>query len=174
MIRSLFAALILVASPLAAHAEAMPAAEAHPFSVSTGLGFMSSIGSGSFSTSGFLWQADAQYFFTPNVAGGVFMQVVPFDGGTIFNLALDGRYYFPVADKLAAYGGVGFGLAHVGSDFGGFSDNGALFSFIVGAEYDIMEQVALTSDMRFNAIAGNSSTDSFLFSWQIIGARFRF
>ena len=173
MIRSLLLALILVSAPLLAQAQAGTPAAEHKFSVSTGLGFMSSIGSGAGSVSSFLWQIDAQYFLTDAISAGLFMQVGTPDGGTIFFFAPDVRYHFNVMDKLNPYAGFGFGLAHAGSDFG-LSDNGALFSFIAGVEYDIMDQVALTSDMRFNAIAGNTANDSFIFTWQIIGARYRF
>ena len=174
MIRSLLLVLALVSAPLLAQAQADTPAAEHKLSVSTGLGFMSSIGSGSFSQSAFLWQADFQYFLTEAISAGAFMQVAPADGLTIFNFAADARYHFKAADKLNPYAGFGFGLAHAGADVGNASANGALFSFIAGIEYDLMEQVALTSDMRFNLVAGDSFADTFLFTWQIVGARFRF
>ena len=172
VIRSILLALVLVSTLLVAQAQA---AVEHRLSVSTGLGFASSIGEDNFATSGFLWQVDAEYFLTESIAAAVYMQVIPVDGATLFNFAVDGRYHFkPVADKIRPYVGFGFGVAHAGFDFTDFSVNGALFAFAVGGEYDLTERLALTSDMRFNFVAGDSYTDSFFFTWQMIGARFRF
>jgi hypothetical protein len=195
VIRSIVLALFLVTTPLLAGAqEGSPGAE-HKFSVSTGIGFASSLGeygapapfffpfTRSFlpSQSGFLWQVDAQYRVAPAVSIGGFMQVSPFTGGTLFSIAADGRYHFDLGaqsnealSKLTPYAGVGFGLSHVGSDFGDASDNAALFSFIVGVEYDVTDHVAVTSDMRFNVLAGELFGDSFYYSWQMVGARYRF
>jgi hypothetical protein len=198
VIRSIVVALVLVTAPILVHAqEGSPGAE-RKWSVSTGIGFASSIGA--FSTpspfffpffrpavispsqSGFLWQLDGQYRVTPEISVGGFLQVAPFTGGTLFSIAADGRYHFgflrsqsnEFLSKLTPYAGVGFGLGHVGSDFGDVSDNAALFSFIAGIEYDVTDQVALTSDMRFNVLAGELFGDSFYYSWQIVGARLRF
>jgi len=182
VIRSIVIALMLVIAPIAAQAQSGNPGADHKWSVGTGIGFASSIGVNRFSQSGFLWQLDGQYRLTDAFSIGGFMQVAPVTGGTVFSIAADGRYHFGFLrsqsndffNKLTPYVGFGFGLAHFGSDFSFYSDNGALFSFIAGMEYDLTDHVALTSDMRFNAIAGNSSGDSFYYSWQLIGARYRF
>ena len=54
---------------------------------------------------------------------------------------------------------------------GGPAGTAFLFSFIGGLEYDISDRVALTSDMRLNLTSFN---DPFYFSWQVLGARYRF
>jgi hypothetical protein len=192
VIRSILASLILVIAPSLALAQSGNPGAEHKWSVGTGIGFASSIGE-PVSQSGFLWQLDGQYRITDAFSAGLFMQVIPVTGATIFSLAADSRYHFDFLhsqsneflSKLTPYAGFGFGLYHASYDFPWWtgrwwwwgqdvSDNGALFSFIVGLEYDITDHVALTSDMRFNVIAGNDSPDSFYYSWQLIGARYRF
>lgn len=182
MIRSLLLVLLLVSAPILAQAqEGSPAAE-HKWSVSTGLGFASSIGSGPVTQSGFNWQADGQYRLLDNISVGLYMQVVPFTGGTLFSFAPDARYHFgflrensnEFVSKLTPYAGLGMGLAHVGSDFGNASANSFLLAFIVGMEYDLTDKIALTSDMRFNIVAPTLVGDRFYYSWQLIGARYRF
>jgi opacity protein-like surface antigen len=181
VIRSVLLALIVVLAPLAAQAQGSNPGAEHKWSVGTGIGFGSSIGSGPFSQSGFLWQLDGQYRVTDPLSVGLYLQVVPVDGGTIFTFAADGRYHFDLSSqsndfvsRLSPYLGFGFGLAHAGSDFSNASDNGALFAFIAGIEYDINDHVALASDMRFNLVAGNDTNDTFFYTWQIVGARYRF
>ena len=174
---TLVSALAFLASSAAAQESTSPATQ-YPLSISTGLGFASSLGS----TSGFNWQLDAQYRVSDSVSVGGYMQVFAPTGGTFFNLAGDVRYHFDIVQsesdevlsKITPYAGIGMGLAHVGADFGPLSDNAFLIAFIVGAEYDLTDRVALTSDMRFNVFVGHLFGDSFAFSWQIIGARYRF
>jgi len=194
VIRSIVVALILVlsaaVSPIVAHAQAGSPGADHRWSVGTGIGFASSIGGGGPSIlgfrfpsqSGFLWQLDGQFRIMDPISVGLFMQVVPVTGGTVFSFAADGRYHFgflheqsnEILSRLTPYAGFGFGLAHFGADFVNVSANGALFSFIFGIEYDVTDHIAITSDMRFNAVAGNDSGDSFYYSWQLVGARYRF
>jgi opacity protein-like surface antigen len=184
MIRSLLLVLILVAAPVLAQAqEGSPGAE-HKWSVGTGLGFAASIGSGPLSQSGFNWQLDGQYRITDSISAGIWMQVVPVTLATVFAMAGDARYHFgflrgnsnEFVSKLTPYAGAGMGLWHIGADVGNLSDNAFLFSMIAGMEYDLTDHFALTSDMRFNILGGTAPAinDSFYFSWQIIGARYRF
>ncbi len=42
------------------------------------------------------------------------------------------------------------------------------------AQYEVTDQIAMTSDMRVNVLAGDIFGDSFYYSWQLIGARYRF
>lgn len=199
MIRSILVAVILLSMPLIAQAQkssSNPGVD-HRVSVSTGIGFASSVGTGTVDTSGFLWQLDGQYRATDNISAGINMQVVPFEifpfgvkyDATVFTFAFDGRYHFDVLhsqsndilSKLTPYAGLGMGLWHVGGDLGNFgtvefNDNAFLFSMIFGIEYDLNEHVALTSDMRFNILGGTAPQidDHFNYTWQIAGVRYRF
>lgn len=184
MIRSILLSVVILAAPFFAQAqEGSPAAE-HKWSVGTGIGFASSIGSGPLSQSGFNWQLDGQYRITPSISAGVWMQVVPVTGATVFSMSGQGLYHFgflrdssnEFASKLTPYAGIGIGLWHLGLDVGALSDNAFLFQMIGGIEYELTERVGLTSEMRFNILGGTAPAvdDSFYFSWQLIGARYRF
>jgi opacity protein-like surface antigen len=173
VIRSLLIILAIITAPLLAvaqsHEKASNPGADHPFSISTGIGFASSV----FTLTGFNWQLDAQYRLNDNVSVGGWMQVVSVPGAAIFSMTGDTRYHFDFLhskgdgflSKLTPYAGAGMGF----STAGGFS--AFLFSMIGGLEYDLNERLALTSDMRFNILSG---PDSFNFSWQMIGARYRF
>ncbi len=198
MIRSLLVALILIGMPLIAQAQkagSNPGVD-HRLSVSTGVGFASSVGTGSVDTSGFLWQFDGQYRATDNISAGFFMQVIPFEifprgvsfDATVFTFAGDARYHLNVLhsqsngflSKLTPYAGLGMGLWHVGGSVANtpldFTDNAFLFSMLVGIEYDLNEHIALTSDMRFNILGGTAPQidDHFNYTWQLVGVRYRF
>jgi len=184
VIRSLFLVLILVTAPIVAQAQSGSPGAERKWSVSSGIGFASSIGPGAFSQSGFNWQLDGQYRVTDSVSVGVFMQVVPVTLASVFSFGGNANYSFDFlhgnsndfVSKLTPYAGAGMGLFHIGADVGNFSDNAFLFAMIGGIEYDLNEQIALTSEMRFNILGGTSPAfnDSFYYSWQLIGARFRF
>ena len=109
------------------------------------------------------------------------MQVVPITGGTVFNMAGNGRYYFgflrdnsnDFIGNLSPYVGAGIGF----SNFSGTSigpiriipgGTEFLFTMNLGLEYDLTDRIGLNSDMRFNI---NSGPDNFHFTWQLIGAR---
>lgn len=183
MIRSILLALVLLlsTSSMATAQEGSPGAE-RKWSVSTGLGFASSVGVGRLSQSGFNWQIDAQYRITDSIAAGLMMQVIPVTGATVFAMVPEVIYYFgflqnnsnEFVSNLVPYAGVGLGLSHVGADFGPFSDNALIVPLIVGVEYNINEHFAATSDMRFNIIGGSIVNEHFYYSWQIAGIRYRF
>lgn len=204
MIRTILVALILATVPLLAQAQTSksPGAE-HKWSVGTGIGFVSSVGSGSNSQSGFLWQLDGQYRLTDAFSAGLFLQVAPISGvnfgtfgtqggGTLVSFAGDARYHFDLSSqsndvvrKLTPYAGLGMGFTHFGFTQPFLQDQTAfLFSMIFGIEYDLNEHIALTSDMRFNILGGTSAIpvtafytipqDHFYYSWQVAGIRYRF
>jgi len=68
--------------------------------------------------------------------------------------------------------GVGIGYSHFDRS-NGFNEDNLLIPVIVGAEYDVNDHVALTSDMRFN-VAATSDVNKFFYTWQILGVRYRF
>lgn len=176
---ALLVLLVLLAAPtLAAAQEGSPGA-AKKWSASTGIGFAADV----VTQSGFLWQVDAQYRMQPSFSLGATMQVIPVTGGTAFNLTGDARYHFgvlrtnsnEVVKKLTPYVGVGMGLGHLGPDSSAIPGQQTfLLSLIAGLEYDLTNEVALTSDMRFNIATIDLFGDNFQFSWQMVGVRYRF
>ena len=194
MIRTMLLALILISAPLAALAQddtkgSNPGAE-HKLSIGTGIGFATPIAhinppvdNGQ---TGFEWQLDIMYRITKSIAVGAWMQVVPVNNFVGFSLTGEARYHFNFLQsrkgflgKLTPYVGGGIGLYHVGGRTGASSYDGLLFSFPVGIEFDLTERIALTNEMRFNFMAaankpGTGLSDTFYYSWQMLGARFRF
>ena len=195
MIRTMLLALILISAPLAALAQddtkgSNPGAE-HKLSIGTGIGFATPIAHSTVldrGQTGFEWQLDVMYRITKAIAVGAWMQVVPVDHFVGFSLTGEARYHFNFLQsrkgflgKLTPYVGGGIGLYHVGGPDGDRSYDGLLFSFPVGIEFDLTDRIALTNEMRFNFMAaanknipGDRLSDTFYYSWQMIGARFRF
>ena len=191
MIRTMLLALILISAPLAALAQddtegSNPGAE-NKLSIGTGIGFATPIAHAFNSgQTGFEWQLDVMYRITKAIAVGAWMQVVPVDQFVGFSLTGEARYHFNFLQsrkgflgKLTPYVGGGIGLYHVGGPNGNASYDGLLFSFPVGIEFDLTDRIALTNEMRFNFMAAANKpaigrSDTFYYSWQMIGARFRF
>jgi hypothetical protein len=174
MIRHALVILAILLSPMALHAEEAPdkSAEKSRLSLGGGIGFASSI----YDTSAFLMQFDMNYRVWDNVHLGPMLHVAPQDGGSMVSMSLDSKYVFDLSKQaddslsmLAPYFGVGFGFAHLTA---GPGDTSFLLSLITGFEVNVTDQIALTSDMRFNFPV--SFDDTFYFTWQVIGARFRF
>ncbi|MDG2051095.1 MAG: outer membrane beta-barrel protein [Myxococcota bacterium] len=182
-------ALILISAPLAALAQddtkgSNPGAE-HKLSIGTGIGFATPIAHiGNNGQTGFEWQLDVMYRITDSIAVGAWMQVIPVNNFVGFSLAGEARYHFNFLQsrkgflgKLTPYAGGGIGLYHVGGRTGASSYDGFLFTFPVGIEFDLTEHIALTNEMRFNFMAGANKaglSDTFYYSWQMLGARYRF
>ena len=189
MIRTMLLALILISAPLAALAQddtkgSNPGAE-HKLSIGTGIGFATPIAHAFNSgQTGFEWQLDVMYRITKAIAVGAWMQVVPVNNFVGFSLTGEARYHFNFLQsrkgflgKLTPYVGGGIGLYHVGGPNGNLSYDGLLFSFPVGIEFDLTDRIALTNEMRFNFMAAANKgplSDTFYYSWQMLGARFRF
>ena len=75
----------------------------------------------------------------------------------------------------------GLGVSHIDVEvdlgpFGSFDadDTAFLINFGFGGEYELNDRLALTSHMLFNIHAGDLFDDGFSFSWQLLGARYRF
>jgi len=174
VIRTALAVLALLAVPLAATAQQAQKPD-HPLSVGTGIGFVAS-------ETAFLFQLDANYKLTDSFSVGPFFQVAPYDLSTLISLAIDGRYHVnflhsqkdQILNKVTPYVGLGAGFTHLSIDNSSFGESAFLISILMGLEYDITEHIAFTSDMRFNIAAGDLFGDSFYYSWQILGARYRF
>jgi hypothetical protein len=176
MLRSIILAVAVLLAPTALLAKepagsSKPVREAHKLSVAGGIGFLADVNSAG-GKSQFLMQFDALYSLTNNIAIGSVFQVGPAGNSSTIALTAEGRFYFPLGDgdgiigKIAPYAGLGLGFRSYTSDTTDF-----LFPMILGVEYDLMEHLSLTSDMRFNITSGR---DRFYYSWQLVGARFRF
>ena len=183
MIRLAALALAVLLSPTALLAQETTESrrEAHPISIAGGMGFLSSIDS-SGGTSQFLMQFDGLYHFTNNLAGGVTLQAGPSGGSSTVAMSFDGRYYLPlgallgneegILGRLVPYAGAGIGFRTYTTDLPfdpGTTD--FLFNPMLGLEYDVTDNLSVTTDMRFNVTSGR---DNFYYSWQLIGTRFRF
>ena len=199
MIRSLAGAIAMaiLLSPTALLAQEAPGAqepqnakqtrrEAYPMSVSAGIGFLASIDSSRPRCCGrsqFLMQFDGLYSITNNVAAGVTLQAGPSGQSSTVAMSFDARVYFPLGDgsgngdgfvgRLVPYAGMGMGFRTYTSDFSSLEPGTTdfLFNPTVGLEYDVSDNFSVTTDMRFNVTSGR---DRFYYSWQLIGARFRF
>ena len=81
-----------------------------------------------------------------------------------------------MAKRIEIFGQMGFGLAHIEIDtpFGDFDDQGVLWNFGGGIDYHINDRIALTSNMRFNILGPDLFPDDFTFSWEMIGAKYKF
>jgi opacity protein-like surface antigen len=182
---ALFLAVLLAPTVLLAQEPAQQSdqarREAHPISISGGIGFLSSIRS----TGGqnqFLMQFDGLYHFTNNLAAGVTLQAGPSSRSSTVAMSFDGRVYLPlgkmlgneegILGRLVPYAGAGIGFRTYTSDFPFFSGTtDFLFSPTLGLEYDVTDNLSISTDMRFNVTSG---VDNFYYSWQLIGTRLRF
>ena len=174
MYKAILVALVLLVSPALATAQEgskqAPRA-ANKLSVAGGIGFLSSIQSLG-GPDQFLMQFDGLYNLTNNFAVGSVLQVGPASRSSTVAMSFEGRFYVPLGDgegvvgRLAPYVGAGLGFR----SYTGFNTE-FLFPIIAGLEYDLTDNLALTSDMRFNITSG---LDNFYYSWQLVGARLRF
>jgi hypothetical protein len=172
MIRALLLSILLAATPLAAQAEPGPS-DVTGWSVGGGIGFIASPGQ-------FLLQLDAPYRLSKLISVGPTFQLGASGSRTTVNASLDGKIHLPVFErssnaffgKLTPYFGVGVGFSHYNRSNRSDESN-LLIPVLTGAEFELTDQIALTSDMRFN-IAATSDIDTFFFSWQMIGVRYRF
>ena len=127
----------------------------------------------------FLLQLDASYRFSELFSLGPTFQLGASSFWTTVSTSLDGKIHLdlfgesdnPILANLTPYAGVGVGLTYY--DVFGFDETSLLIPVLIGVEYDLREDIALTSDMRFNVVA-TSDLDNFYWSWQVIGVRYRF
>lgn len=177
MIRISMLALAILLAPtvgLAQDSEGKKAVRAkNQWSVGGGIGFTSGVNTAGGPTQ-FLFTVDALYSLTNNISIGPSFQLGPAGNSSTVALSLDGRFYTPMGKgdgfigRLAPYVGVGMGFR---SNTGITGDSGFLFPILVGVEYDLSDNLSLTTDMRLNIVSGN---DNFYYTWQVLGARFRF
>ena len=192
MMRTMILVLALISAPFVSFAEdgdpsSNPGAE-NKLSIGTGIGFATPIAHNNATNNGetgFEWQLDIMYRLTDSLSVGAWMQVVPVNNFVGFSLTGEARYHFNflqgrkgILGKLTPYAGGGIGLYHVGGPSSAFSYDGFLMSFPVGIEFDLSDHIALTNEMRFNFMAGANKlglySDTFYYSWQMLGVRYRF
>lgn len=150
--------------------------EERKFSVASGLGFFANNDDG-----GFVMNFEGSYHFDEHWSGGIDFQVGIEDSDTtILSVPIFGRYDFgnfrteiAILEDLHAFARLGMGVTTV---FGSRSGGGTNFLFVMGGglAYPITDQISLESRMQFNITPNDFFEDDYYFSWEIIGARFRF
>ena len=163
---------IVIAGPQLAHAQSKRNVEDPTgWSVSGGIGANASPGQ-------FLFQLDAPYRFSKLLSIGPTFQVGAGNNITTVSLSADGKVHLDLFKNASGgfqnftpYAGIGIGFTHYSA--GGFNETNFLLPIIMGLEFDLTERIALTNEMRFNVVPP-SDAETFYWSWQLIGARYRF
>ena len=172
MLRAAVLAVVLLATPLAANAN--PGSNSVTgWSIDAGVGFFAGPGQ-------FLVQLDAPYRMSKLISLGPTFQLGVGSNRTTVNTTLDVRFHIPLFENtnnaffgnLTPYIGLGAGYSFYGRS-GRSNESNLVIPLIMGAEYELAENIALTSDMRFDIVA-TSDFNKFLYTWKMIGFRFRF
>ncbi len=127
----------------------------------------------------FVLQLDAPYRFSELFSAAPTFQLLAGSSFTRISMSLDGVVHLNLFDEsdnvvlanLTPHVGLGAGFTHF-SAFG-FNETNFLLPIIMGLEFDLTEEIALTNEMRFNIVV-TSDFDTFYWSWQLIGVRYRF
>ena len=164
---------------------ALPAAasDSKGFSAGGGIGFTEGM---------FLLSLEAPYSIDDHFSIGPLLQLGLEENVVLVMASANARYAWNVGELLsdsseAAHdsrvflqGGLGISHMDISVNFPAplpdfnADDTAFLINFGFGAEYDLTASVSLTSQMLFNIHAGDLFNDTFSFSWQVIGARYRF
>jgi opacity protein-like surface antigen len=91
------------------------------------------------------------------------------------------RYHFDVFESrkwsaLRPYlqGGVGLNYLDPNTDISGEESTDFLMNMGLGLDYALNEHVSLASDMMFNLVPQRGAGNTFYWSWQFLGARYKF
>ena len=187
-IATLISMALLLALP--ASADRSAGGESSGFSLGGGIGFTG--GPGAFQMS-----FEAPYAFDEHLSAGPLLQLGLDADFVLVMASANAKYGWRFsqlasnpddwAKRLKLVGQGGLGVSHLSIDIpsvtvpgfgtvggGTLDDTAFLINFGVGAEYDLTSNIVLTSHMLFNIHAGGLLGDNFTFSWQMIGARYRF
>jgi hypothetical protein len=172
MLRAVLLVVLLMATPLAANAKS-GSNRVTGWSLDAGIGFFAGPGQ-------FLVQLDAPYRMSKLISVGPAFQLGAGSNQTTVNMTLDGKFHIPVFENsknaffgnLTPYIGLGAGYSFYGRS-NQANESNLLIPVIIGAEYEVAPNIALTSDMRFS-IAATSDFNKFFYTWQMIGCRYRF
>jgi opacity protein-like surface antigen len=151
------------------------------FSVGVGIGFTASPDS-------FLMQFQAPYDFGNGFALGPQLQLGLESGFTLVGATLDGRYSFDLSyhrndfvSRLEPFVSLGLGLAYMKIDVDvpfvpdlSADDVDFMLNPGLGLSYRLSERIALESVMQFNIVPGDVLGDKFYYTWQMLGARYKF
>ncbi|MFQ5417730.1 MAG: hypothetical protein ACE5FL_11875 [Myxococcota bacterium] len=173
--------LSLLLAPLAAHAQedpGEPAAGEHAgWSLSGGIGFTADPDS-------FLTQFAAPYDFGNGLSLGPQLQIGISDRRTLVESALDLRYSFDLFSRegeepsaFRPFVNAGLGFAYLERERNNRSDRDdveALIEAGMGIGYAINESVSLESAMQLHFLPDELLGERFYFTWQLVGARYRF
>jgi hypothetical protein len=149
------------------------------FSVAAGMGFFADD-----DNDGFSMNFEGSYHVDEHWSGGIDFQIGIEDSDTtVLSVPIFGRYDFDtfptdvaILEDLHAFAKLGMGLTHVDIDRrnGGRDDTDFLFVIGGGLSYPVAENISIESRMQFNITTNDYFNDEYYFSWEMIGARFRF
>lgn len=148
-----------------------------------------SLGGGiGFAEEEFMLSFEAPYQIDRHFSLGPLLQLAVEENAVLVMGSANGRFGWrlselmtdpePVARRLGFFLQGGAGISHLsvdrGPNFGDADDTAFLINIGAGGEFDINDRVVLTSHMLVNFHVGELFGDGASFSWQVIGARYRF
>ncbi len=149
------------------------------FSVAAGMGFFAED-----NFDGFLLNFEGSYHLDEHWSAGVDFQLGFANDALLFSMPFFGQYDFgnfpvdvPVLQDMHAFVKTGMGFTYAEVDLPGrrnVDDTGFLFVLGGGVAYPVTDNISLESRMQFNITTNRFFEDDFYFSWEVIGARFRF
>ncbi|MDJ0853230.1 MAG: outer membrane beta-barrel protein [Myxococcota bacterium] len=173
----LFVLLGLVLSSAGASAQTR---EDDRWSLSTGIGFTAD-------PDAFLLGFEGDYRVYRGLSLGAELQLGLDDDFTIVSPTARARYTFDLSGvtrseffyRLRPYLQTGLGFTYIEADVPDFpgvddDDTGLLVNFGFGAEYALTRSLSLNSKMLFNFLPGDVFGESFYYSWEVAGLRYRF
>ena len=175
--------VLLSASPVLANevAHSHDSSRHKGFSVGGGIGFTAS-------PTSFLMQFEAPYDFGNGLALGPQLQIGVDGVTTIVGATLDLRYGFDlsstsndIASGFEPFVNGGLGLAYMKHEIGArfrpeveVDEVDFMMNLGFGIAYHLSRRVVLESRMEFNIVPGRVIGDNFYYTWQMLGARYKF
>lgn len=153
---------------------------AEKFSVGTGVGFFAED-----NFHGFTVDFEGTYHINDHWSSGVNFQLGFDDEFLLFSMPFYLQYDFddfsvdvPVLEDMHAFVRFGLGFTYAKGDDPETNVNvdrsGFLFVLGGGVAYPITEHLSVESRMHLNVTSNDLFDDDFYYSWQILGARYRF
>ena len=151
---------------------------AEKFSLGSGIGFFADD-----NFTGFALDFEGTYRINEHWSSGVIFQLGFDDDFMLFSMPLYLQYdfgNFPVSvavlEDMHAFArfGLGFSYARLDDSLVDVDRTGFLFVLGAGVAYPINEHLSLESRMHLNLTSNDLFEDDFYYSWQVVGARYRF
>lgn len=146
-----------------------------PYSVRAGLGFAAD-------PSAFLLTAELDYHIHDMFTVGPLLQYGVADDRTWLMPSINLQYIIdltPISETLGKFkpflqAGTGFAYIHKERGRDNLDDVGFLINLGFGGDYYLNERFAVGSNMLFNIMPDDVIDENFIFSWQVLTARFHF